>query len=210
MNDEDAADAAPVSGERPRAEPAEPISAEPVTAERLRFEELYRAHYAELTRFAARRVGADTAGDVVAGTFLVAWRRLSEIPADHPRAWLFATARLVIANELRARTRRDRLSARASAAAPAHVDDHATEVDERVRVRAVLAELSPADQEVLRLTEWEGLDVTEAALVLGCSRTALKVRLHRARRRFAQRLAATESAAAPVALATTVPQGSPS
>jgi RNA polymerase sigma-70 factor, ECF subfamily len=161
-------------------------------AARRRFEELFEAHYAELTRFAARRVGADTAGDIVAGTFLVAWRRFGELPADHARAWLFATARQVIANELRGRTRQERLSVKVAATDDTHVADHAAQVDEQLRVRAVLAELSPADQEILRLIEWDGLDVAEAALVLRCSRTALKVRLHRARRRFAQRLLATD------------------
>jgi RNA polymerase sigma-70 factor (ECF subfamily) len=74
------------------------------------------------------------------------------------------------------------------------VEDHAGQVSEQLRVRAVLAELRQADQEVLRLTEWEGLDVAEVARVLGCSRTAAKVRLHRARRRFAARLLAADSA----------------
>ncbi|GAA1405868.1 RNA polymerase sigma factor [Catellatospora coxensis] len=157
-----------------------------------RFEELFDAHFAELTRFATRRVGPDAAGDVVAGTFLVAWRRFAEVPAEHPRAWLYATARHVIANELRARARRERLSAKAAVDADAVVDDHAGQVGEHLRVRAVLAGLSEADQEVLRLTEWEGLDVAEVAVVLGCSRTAVKVRLHRARKRFAARLLATE------------------
>ncbi|MDI1463895.1 sigma-70 family RNA polymerase sigma factor [Catellatospora sp. KI3] len=162
------------------------------TAERQRFEELFDAHYAELTRFAARRVGADAAGDVVAATFLVAWRRLADLPTDHPRAWLYATARQIVANEVRGRTRWDRLTAKAAASGETRVEDHSAQVDEQLRVRAVLDSLSPADQELLRLTEWDGLDVAEAALVLRCSRTALKVRLHRARRRFAQRLLATE------------------
>lgn len=161
-------------------------------AARGRFEELFDAHYAELTRFATRRVGPDAAGDVVSGTFLVAWRRFPELPAEHPRAWLYATARHLIANELRARARRERLSARAAVVADATVDDHAGQVGEHLRVRAVLAGLSPVDQEVLRLAEWDGLDVAEMAVVLGCSRVAVKVRLHRARRRFAARLLATE------------------
>src|SRR4051794_31163000 len=139
-------------------------------ADRARFEELFDAHYAELTRFATRRVGADAAGDIVSSTFLIAWRRLAELPPTNTRAWLYATARHVIANELRARTRRDRLAAKAGIEAETSVADHAGPVSERLRVRAVLARLSPADQEVLRLTEWDGLDVAEAATVLGCSR----------------------------------------
>ncbi|NUR70269.1 MAG: sigma-70 family RNA polymerase sigma factor [Hamadaea sp.] len=145
-----------------------------------------------MTRFATRRVGADAAGDIVAQTFLIAWRRFAELPPDHARAWLYSTARQVVANELRGRTRRERLAAKAASGSDAEVADHAGQVDERLRVRAVLAQLSPADAEVLRLVEWEGLDVAEAALVLRCTRTALKVRLHRARKRFAQRLLAAE------------------
>jgi len=180
-------------------------------AARRRFEELFEAHYAELTRFATRRVGADAAGDIVAGTFLIAWRRFGELPADHARAWLYSTARQVIANELRGRTRLERLTAKAAAEGDTHVADHSVRVDEQIRVRAVLAELSPADQEVLRLIEWEGLDVAEAALVMRCTRTALKVRLHRARRRFAQRLLATDEQYASAARRTRpsiVPEGS--
>ncbi|MEV6963731.1 sigma-70 family RNA polymerase sigma factor [Hamadaea sp. NPDC051192] len=161
-------------------------------AARRRFEGLFDAHYAELTRFAARRVGADAAGDIVAHTFLIAWRRFAELPPEHTRAWLYSTARQVIANELRGRTRRERLAAKAAAGGDVEVADPSGQVDEQLRVRAVLAELSPADQEVLRLVEWDGLDVAEAALVLRCTRTALKVRLHRARKRFAQRLLASE------------------
>jgi RNA polymerase sigma-70 factor (ECF subfamily) len=180
-------------------------------ADRRRFEELFEAHYAELTRFATRRVGTDAAGDIVAGTFLIAWRRFRELPAGHARAWLYSTARQVIANELRGRTRLERLTAKAAAVRDVHVADHSAQVDEQIRIRAVLAELSPADQEALRLIEWEGLDVAEAARVLRCTRTALKVRLHRARRRFAQRLQATDDQRSPAAGRTRpsiVPEGS--
>jgi RNA polymerase sigma-70 factor (ECF subfamily) len=181
-------------------------------AARRRFEELFEAHYAELTRFATRRVGADAAGDIVAGTFLIAWRRLGELPADHARAWLYSTARQVISNELRGRTRLARLTTKAAARGDTHVADHSGQVDEQLRVRAVLAELSPADQEVLRLIEWEGLDVAEAARVMRCTRAALKVRLHRARRRFAERLLATDEQYPPVRRTrpSIVPEGSTS
>jgi RNA polymerase sigma-70 factor (ECF subfamily) len=166
-------------------------------AARRRFEDLFDAHYAELTRFATRRVGADAAGDIVAATFLVAWRRLTDLPTDHARAWLYTTARQVIANELRTRSRQDRLAAKAAATAQPAVTDPSGQIDDRLRVRAALATLSPADQEILRLVEWDGLDVAEAATVLRCSRTALKVRLHRARKRFAARLLAAERSPAP-------------
>jgi RNA polymerase sigma-70 factor (ECF subfamily) len=46
--------------------------------------------------------------------------------------------------------------------------------------RRLLATLSEADQEILRLVGWEELAVAEAAVVLGCSGTTAAVRLHRA------------------------------
>lgn len=163
-------------------------------AARARFEELFAAHYGDLMRYATRRVGADEAGDVVSSTFMIAWRRLTDVPADKSRAWLYGTARKVIANELRGRERRERLGRRTGAHADAATGDHAGPVTEQLRIRQVLGELAPRDQELLRLTEWEGLDTDEVAAVLGCSRAAVKVRLHRARRRFADRLTAADSA----------------
>jgi len=52
-------------------------------------------------------------------------------------------------------------------------------------VLAALRRLSPRDQEALRLTVWEDLDVATAAAVMGCSTAAMKVRVHRARQRLA-------------------------
>ena len=47
-----------------------------------------------------------------------------------------------------------------------------------------LERLSDADREVLLLAAWDGLSTAEVATALRCSRTAAKVRLHRARRRL--------------------------
>jgi RNA polymerase sigma-70 factor (ECF subfamily) len=113
----------------------------------------------------------------------------------------------VIANELRGRERRERLGRRVGTHADTVADDHAGPVTERLRVRAVLAELAPGDQELLRLTEWDGLDLDEVAAVLGCSRAAVKVRLHRARRRFATRLAAADGADGITVWPIRVPEG---
>ena len=47
--------------------------------------------------------------------------------------------------------------------------------------RAV-ADLPPLQQEALLLISWDGLSEREAAAALGCSRGAIALRLHRARR----------------------------
>jgi RNA polymerase sigma-70 factor (ECF subfamily) len=52
--------------------------------------------------------------------------------------------------------------------------------------------LSDRDREVLALVAWEELSVAEAAAALGCSPPVFSVRLHRARRRLARLLTASE------------------
>lgn len=49
-------------------------------------------------------------------------------------------------------------------------------------------QLAPTDQEVLRLTAWEGLAPAEIARVLGISPNAAAIRLHRARGRLRHEL----------------------
>jgi predicted DNA-binding protein (UPF0251 family) len=51
-------------------------------------------------------------------------------------------------------------------------------------VSTALAHLGERDRELLTLIAWDGLSPAEAAQALSVSQTTLRVRLHRARRRF--------------------------
>jgi len=154
------------------------------------FDRCFQAHYADLLRFAARRVrDAAEAEDVLAETFAVAWRRRDSIP-DPALPWLFGVARRVLANRRRTERRADQLAARLASEPPPAVADPSELVACRAAVLAAFAELSETDREVLRVVAWDGLDPAEAARVLGCSRAALKVRLHRARRKLERKLQA--------------------
>ena len=55
-------------------------------------------------------------------------------------------------------------------------------------VLAALGALTPAERDAITLVAWDGLTAEEAAIVLGCSRAAFYVRVHRARRRLAAAL----------------------
>jgi RNA polymerase sigma factor (sigma-70 family) len=153
-----------------------------------RFRSLYQANYHLILGYALRRADATDAADVVAETFTTAWRRLREVPeGEEARLWLYGVARRVLANQRRAARRRLRLAgrlrdesriARSSAAEPSVEGG----------VRAAFSRLRQEDRELLSLTAWEGLDPGELARVLGCSRNAARIRLHRARRRFALEL----------------------
>jgi RNA polymerase sigma-70 factor (ECF subfamily) len=160
-----------------------------------RFEELFRAHYGAVRGYALRRVPGDLAQDVVSETFLVAWRRLDDVPAD-ALPWLYGVARRVLANQRRSADRGSALERRLAATASiAGSSDPGEHVGEGELLRAALARLSERDREALMLVAWHGLSGARAARAAGCTRTAFAVRLHRARARLAAQL---ESPAAPV------------
>lgn len=162
--------------------------------DRERFETLFRTHYGAVVRYAVRRVGMDAAGEIVGETFTVAWRRLDQVPVN-ALPWLYATARRLVANEVRRRDRALRLGARLAEQQTVTAADHAEPLTESLRVQAALGTLGERDREVLRLSAWEQLDTAEGAAVLGCSTAAYKVRLHRARRRLELLLAASDTSA---------------
>ena len=161
------------------------------SAESARFRDLYVRCYGSVLNFTRRRTDEQTALDVTAETFLIAWRRLDAVPVEDPLPWLYRTARLTLANEVRRGRRHEAFVRRAETEARGRelpTADHADAVAETERVRLALATLSTADAEILRLTSWEDLDTRQVAAVLGCSVAAAKVRVFRARRKLAAAL----------------------
>jgi RNA polymerase sigma-70 factor (ECF subfamily) len=152
-------------------------------ADEARLEALFQRHYRDVVGYVRRRAGADVVDDVVADTFLVAWRRLDEVPVD-ARPWLLAVARKTLATHRRSAARQRSLLVKL---------EPSSEVEEADRpweghVSKALARLSETDREAITLIAWEGLTPREAALVVGQSPVAFRVRLHRAKRRLRQRL----------------------
>jgi RNA polymerase sigma-70 factor (ECF subfamily) len=76
-----------------------------------RFEALFAAHSGVVYSYARRRVTKEEAEDVVSEAFLVAWRRLDEMPAE-PVPWLIGVTRNVMANRRCADHRRAALAER--------------------------------------------------------------------------------------------------
>jgi len=150
------------------------------------FQRLYSAYVDPVLGFALRRVATPAdAADVVAETFLVAWRRRAEVPpGEAARLWLYGVARRVLANQRRGELRRSALGSRLRAELPVVVLDPASGVAERTDAARALARLGAVDREVVELTAWEGLDSREVAEVLGITPVAARARLSRARRRL--------------------------
>jgi len=151
-----------------------------------RFETLYAEHVRPLLAYAVRRTSQRaTAADVVAETFLVAWRRLDAVPADDPRPWLYGVAHRVMANHHRGLRRHQRLGRRLAAVVGEQaVADPAEAIGTAALVREAMERLPADDRELLRLTAWEGLNSSQIAVVLAIPAATVRTRLHRARIRF--------------------------
>lgn len=157
-----------------------------------RFTELFETTHVALLAYAVRRVSdpADAA-DVVADTYLVAWRRLDDVPAGgEARPWLFGVARRVLANHHRGERRRLALADRLRDSLHEHVPP--PEVREPSLVERAVARLGDDDREMLHLLAWEELAREEIAVAMGLSRGAVRVRLHRARARLREAMKAVE------------------
>jgi RNA polymerase sigma factor (sigma-70 family) len=145
--------------------------------------------------YALRRTSSpEDAADVVAETFAVAWRRLDDLPTGDDRIlWFYATARRVLANHHRRVRRRDELIDRIASELRCGLV-HVESVDtDRVALLAAFRRLGEADRELLMLAGWDGLDSAELARLLRCSRTAVRIRLHRARARLTREMGSVES-----------------
>jgi RNA polymerase sigma-70 factor, ECF subfamily len=161
------------------------------------FRDLYATHGRAILAYAVRRTrDPHDAADVLAETFLVAWRRLDDVPpGDEARLWLYGVARRTLANQARSERRRERLAERLRHELPAAVAAVAPPTGAaESALLAALRELEEADREILLLAGWERLEPGEIAAVLGITGVAARARLRRARRRLRARL---ESEAGP-------------
>lgn len=153
---------------------------------RARFEALFREHHSAIRAYARRRVPGEAVDDIVSETFLVAWRRLDDVP-EAPLPWLVAVARNVVGTEWRGAARRERLWLKAQST---HIEacgpgDGASGDG---RVLEELAHLKERDREALTLVAWDGLTPAQAAAVLGESAARFRKRLQRAGRRLRAQL----------------------
>jgi RNA polymerase sigma-70 factor (ECF subfamily) len=162
------------------------------------FASVYAVHHADVVRYGLRRLAdRDASMELAQEVFVVAWRRRAEVP-EYSLPWLYGVARNLLANHWRGRRSSPAALPLGEPDALPHPSGggESDSVPALVDLRAALATLPEVDREILWLIGWEQLTVSEAATVLGCSRTATAVRLHRARKRLAAAMAAAPSPAA--------------
>jgi RNA polymerase sigma-70 factor (ECF subfamily) len=153
------------------------------------FAELYDRHAEALYRYAARRLGPQPAEDVVAETFLAAYRRRRRFDQNRGTAlpWLYGILTNEIAQHRRSERSRYRILARTLR--EQSVEGPADQVAAMVTAQAVrgplataLAQLAGRDRDVLLLVAWSGLTYAEVADALAIPIGTVRSRLSRARR----------------------------
>jgi len=154
------------------------------------FAALFGRHGPELHRYVTRRLGDGLADDIVADTFLIAFRRRGHYDLTRPdaRPWLYGIAANLIGKHHRAEVRFYRALARTGVDEVA--ETYADRVAERVtasaahrRLASALATLSSGDREVLLLIAWADLSYDEVADAMGIPVGTVRSRLHRARKK---------------------------
>jgi RNA polymerase sigma-70 factor (ECF subfamily) len=165
---------------------------------RARFEALYDEHRLTVLAYCLRRTNPSDAADACAETFLVAWRRIDDVPEPPDSvAYLYGVARRVLSNHFRAFHRRSRLDAKLRELGVAPPPDPLAVVvqqAQRAEVVDAVRRLNPRDREIVMLHTWEDLSRETIAEMLGVTRAAVDQRIHRSYRRLARVLGSTVDA----------------
>jgi RNA polymerase sigma-70 factor, ECF subfamily len=150
------------------------------------FSEIVRRYAPRLQAFLNRRTrDHHDAEDLVQDTFLKAYENLDRY--DH--SWRFSTWLFTIAARLavsRHRRKRPEYPAMDFQARPC--DETAERHEQRESLWALAAELPQGQYQALWLRYGEEMSIREIARVLGKTQVCVKVHLHRARTRLAQRM----------------------
>ena len=161
------------------------------------FAAIFDRHAGDVHHYLARRTGAERADDLVAETFVVAFRRRGDFDATQrsARPWLYGIATRLLSQHWRETARRTRLHEKSLPELPvAGPDERAVDAAAAAHLRgpvgAALRGLAAGDLDVLLLVAWEDLTYEEVATALDIPAGTVRSRLHRARKQVRDALAA--------------------
>ncbi len=166
------------------------------------FGAIFRRHGPAIYRYIARRLGPDSAEDLVAEAFLVAFRRRGRYDDAYPdaRPWLYGIATRLISRHRRDEIRFFQAIARtgvdpASEALDGQVIDRVAAQAARPELASALSGLSQGQRDVLLLVA-SGLSYPEAGRALGVPAGTVSSRLVKARRIVREALGGTDPTSA--------------
>ncbi|MDX1469603.1 MAG: sigma-70 family RNA polymerase sigma factor [Acidimicrobiia bacterium] len=156
------------------------------------FEAMYSEYRLPVLAYCTRRIGPPDANDACAETFLIAWRRRTDLPQPPGTLpYLYGIAGKVIANQRRGLARRTRLETKIKGLGTSPMADPETVAVRREQDRIVekaVKRLRPKDREIVMLYAWEELPRESIAELMGMTKTAVDQRIHRAYKRLARTL----------------------
>lgn len=159
------------------------------------FAVIFDRHAASVGRYLERRAGREVAQDLVAETFLAAFKGRGSYDAARveARPWLFGIATRLLSRYWRAERRRLEVLAAVPAErpSPGHDERVAAELTARQLRQplvAALTGLAAGDRDALLLVAWAQLTYAEVAAALEIPVGTVRSRLNRARRLIRARL----------------------
>ncbi|WP_329019549.1 RNA polymerase sigma factor [Micromonospora rifamycinica] len=159
-----------------------------------RFAVLYQRHAQALHGYVYRRLGREAAEDVIAETFMKAFRARKTYDLHHRDAkpWLFAIAIREVARHHRVEQARYRALLRSPRDRGGDLADQVAESASAQAWRGPLAEalarLSRRERDVLLMVAWADLTYDEVARALKIPLGTVRSRLHRARQKIRKSL----------------------
>lgn len=148
------------------------------------FNDLFRQNLQEITRFIARRVSEADVEDIAGDLFEIAWAKKNSIPEGLELAWLYKSARYLIANHRRKGENRSRITNLLSEPTSAPSAESIALAD--LELAEAWRQLSANEREVLALWAFDGLSGAALATALEVSVNNANVRLSRSKKRLAE------------------------
>lgn len=144
--------------------------------------------YTEVRTYLIRRLDVDLVDDVLADTFLVVWRRWTDLPEDPSgrRAWVYGILRNKIMQATDTLNRQLRLTWRTGSLLESEAAPDAHDLEAIHEARRLLDLLPPGERDALTLMVVAGFTSAETADMLGCSVSSVTTRVARARKRLRQ------------------------
>lgn len=150
------------------------------------FNDIFRAHLAETSRFIARRTKAEDVEDLAADLFALAWQKRASIPKGLELPWLYKSARYLISNHNRKQQGRASILAalKEPETAPSAESIALADID----LAAAWKALNAKEQEIIALWAFEGLEPKQLAIALEKSENACAIALSRAKAKLTELL----------------------
>jgi RNA polymerase sigma-70 factor (ECF subfamily) len=158
------------------------------------FAELFERHFSVVYRFLSLRAGEQSASDLAAETFVIAFRRRADYDVTRPdaRPWLLGIAANLVREQHRSERRRRETLLRIARERPVELEEDAPALEEAgansEALRAALAELVPEERDLLLLFACVGLSYGEIAEALSLPLSTVRSRIHRLRQKLRVRL----------------------